>query len=251
MRGGEQTINLAPACFWSGIGVTAHEILHSLGMWHEQSRCDRDNFITVNWENIGYGQGSQFEKKCPSDGWFWQQGGVDILPYSEGSLMHYDTVAFSWNGAPTITSNRGLNHLMGQRVGLHQTDATTINTIYQPYAPQGMEVSYPGGVPTVSWNAKNGATLYHVSIVVVYEEYDDYNGTSSIWDYMTDWVGNTSELSLQDTQRTHTGTHQCMLWSSINGSASYNYYYELGAYFSDGTTGQVRRWPAQVAPASC
>lgn len=45
-QGGSQTINLAPGCFV--LGIVVHEILHTLGMWHEQSRCDRDAYITVN-----------------------------------------------------------------------------------------------------------------------------------------------------------------------------------------------------------
>lgn len=29
-----------------------HEILHALGIFHEQSRNDRDRFVKVVWENV-------------------------------------------------------------------------------------------------------------------------------------------------------------------------------------------------------
>lgn len=48
-RGGRQTINLAAGCYRL---IPAHEIFHALGRLHEQSRPDRDNFITINMDNI-------------------------------------------------------------------------------------------------------------------------------------------------------------------------------------------------------
>lgn len=33
-------------------GAIQHEILHVLGLWHEQSRPDRDEFVEILWDNI-------------------------------------------------------------------------------------------------------------------------------------------------------------------------------------------------------
>ena len=48
-KGGEQTIELASDC---STGNAAHEMMHALGMFHEQSRCDRDEFVEFLFDNV-------------------------------------------------------------------------------------------------------------------------------------------------------------------------------------------------------
>ena len=56
-----------------------HEIGHSLGLWHEQQRWDRDDTVHVLVDNLDFYRG-QFLKLHNSD---------LSVPYDVGSVMHY------------------------------------------------------------------------------------------------------------------------------------------------------------------
>ncbi|KAL3982219.1 Astacin (Peptidase M12A) family protein [Acanthocheilonema viteae] len=92
--GGKQTVSLGTGCIQKGIIM--HELMHAVGFFHEQSRSDRDNHITVLWGNIQPGMQGQFEK--------YDHGMTDSLGanYDYDSIMHYGPLAFSRNGQPTL-----------------------------------------------------------------------------------------------------------------------------------------------------
>lgn len=75
MVGGSQTLSLDSSCFRcteTGClsGTPIHEFLHALGFYHEQSRTDRDDYVTINYENIQPGIIQNYKQVKKNDG-FW------------------------------------------------------------------------------------------------------------------------------------------------------------------------------------
>jgi len=122
--GGVQTLSLGNNCVFFGLVI--HELGHAIGFWHEQSRFDRDNYITINWSNIWPGLAFAFEKKTRS---VTQDLG---LPYDYGSVMHYNAYAFARDyNIPTMYPRQQGVTIKGWKGGFSQTDIKGINLLYE------------------------------------------------------------------------------------------------------------------------
>ncbi|XP_074649329.1 hatching enzyme 1.2-like [Tubulanus polymorphus] len=129
MTGGMQDMSLDQRAGCLNEGIIQHEFLHALGFIHEQSRSDRDEYITINWENIHPTMINNFNRDNTNN--------LD-LPYTYGSLMHYGKYAFSANGRPTMEP-KDRKAKIGSRK-LHDRDVLMVQKYYG--CPTTVELRY-------------------------------------------------------------------------------------------------------------
>ncbi|CAJ0592618.1 unnamed protein product [Cylicocyclus nassatus] len=89
-----QKISLGEGC--DLINTVMHELGHTLGFFHTQSRNDRDLYIVLVLDNIEKGEEVQFGKESRARN---ENYGI---PYDYGSIMHYGSRSFSDNDEHVI-----------------------------------------------------------------------------------------------------------------------------------------------------
>jgi hypothetical protein len=123
---GEQSIIIWDKCV---TGDVIHEIGHTVGLWHEQSREDRDDFIRIIWDNVDPKYKYNFSQHIAD--------GDDIGDYDYCSIMHYGTHFFSkGQGLATIEPIKPLNGCeLGQKNGLSDGDIAAVTEMYGNLTP--------------------------------------------------------------------------------------------------------------------
>jgi hypothetical protein len=117
-RGGEQTIKLNKDC---NFGNVVHEIGHTIGLFHEQCRIDRDTFVSIQTAQIQPEEVHNFTKQT--------EIAEDLGAYDYGSIMHYSAYEFAIGSKPTIiTIPPGTP--IGQRNGLSTGDIAAVASMY-------------------------------------------------------------------------------------------------------------------------
>ncbi|XP_057667230.1 zinc metalloproteinase nas-13-like [Diorhabda carinulata] len=150
-KGGVQEVNLqSPQCT-TKIGTPIHELMHAIGFLHEQNRHERDDFVTIHWNNIKKGKESNFNKA--KEGYAVDYG----IPYDFISVMHYSSTAFSYNGQRTISPKEMYNiEKMGQRNGFSKGDITKINAMYNcPEKTQQLNITGETTNETIEGNTSS------------------------------------------------------------------------------------------------
>ena len=160
--GGEQFVDVGDVNAEDDLcdtGAVIHEIGHTVGLFHMQSRADRDNYIDIYWGNIHPDAELDYHtyvyRKIP---------GMDWGPYDFGSIMHYGSCSGSihlfcdelTSSGRTMLRKNGQG-IVANRTALSGADIASVNQLYADSHPPSVAITTP-----VAGEIRQGAFIIHV-----------------------------------------------------------------------------------------
>lgn len=157
--GGEQQITGSIDCT---VSTLLHEMGHAYGLYHEQSRTDRDTYVSVMFQNMIKGSRGNSDKPA--------ENVQNQTLYDYASVMHYFPLNFTRNGSFVIESipagiplSNSVGYSAGDLDGLKRLYNAAPTTITVTTNPPGLQVIVDGvtvtAPQTYNWPLNSTHTL--------------------------------------------------------------------------------------------
>lgn len=187
------------------VGTILHEMGHVIGLWHEQSRSDRNSYVTVNYNNVIKGSWPYFEMVGDN--------AQNLTLYDYASVMEYPAFSFSRNGGPVIES-------IPPGIPLNSSEGIPVPSTsdYSAADKEGIERLY--GTPPTSVTVTSNPPGLNVVV----------DGATVITPQVYNWALNsTHTLNIPTNVQTLTG-------DIANSTTSATFYYTFGNWNDLGAT---------------
>uniref|UniRef100_A0A8D2ZF98 Metalloendopeptidase n=1 Tax=Scophthalmus maximus TaxID=52904 RepID=A0A8D2ZF98_SCOMX len=171
---GPQAISIGKNC--DKFGIVVHELGHVIGFWHEHTRPDRDDHVTIIRDNIQPGE-----------------AGRDSLPKMQlGFCLNYSVGMFLDTILPSRDEN-GVRPAIGQRTRLSKGDIAQARKLYRcPACGETLQEStgnfsspgYPNGYPSYTHCVWRISVTPGEKIVLNFTTMDLYKSSLCWYDYI-------------------------------------------------------------------